>query len=778
MAAAKDRNETSALIARALAVESPSDLDALWTSLSTFAPHLRPVGDRWGNRGMFTAAGGNFDHKLVELVSNMHDAVLLRRALALRPELRGRPAHYESAFDNPRAAVDALFPNEPAAELAKLSTVELRSAGDANKRLRTVVFRDRGVGLTPEDFAASLFRVGSSHKDGVLWQMGAFGRGGLTVLPNCYGWVVVSRPVTVAGDPADVISISAVRWQRIGNRQTETAVYQVGADFDLSPATAHPPAFEADNFSEFAAGTHLAVVGFQAEGVGVSRLGDERSIDTVFDTRMFDPPLPTSLTAPVLRERSSRTTLLRGLGPRMASNPRGDRREGHDELPFRFAGRTYRLPIRYFLFPSGDSGSRRRFVARDHALVLTSNGQTHSHWSPAEFRHRTHLAKLSDRILIVVETDPLPLEMRTTIFTADRTELLRNSEGVRLEDEIVSFLDDWDDLRRANSELIRDAIRKSNVSRSTVAVAERIARIVQLKSQPQLQPAGRERGQERPKEPKVLLDDPNEFRGPAIVRLTRGRTGGIHFSLDAYDGFIPSRTSVTVTTSHLDIDPDTDITVSELRNGRLRVSVAVPADAEVVPATLTVTVNDWLSKQGGLRSALTHRCELQVVDPQEAAQAARQTPTQGGPGDPARVAVLWSSHVNEADWSPTTVGDIDSIEADDLSHLHEGFVDLRGKHFEVPVLKLNEEFSPLKQYASVRARTVADEGVARAKDRYALGVGVQMFLLDEEVRHRRTNGEEVSDDLIARMREIAARGVLAVLPDFDAIISEAGLRDV
>lgn len=473
------------LVGQATEALSVSGAQDLWAALDCAgASHQRPVGDRWGNRGLFTAAGGMVDHKLVELATNMHDAVI---ALAM---MRGPGAEplselqYATAFDSPLAAVDSLFANRSRAELATEARIELHLAGAAgeHRRLRSIVFRDFGTGMSPAELPSALFKVGSSRKDGVLWQQGAFGRGGLTVLPSCAAWVVVTRkdPALLAVDEVDQVAVAVVRWVRVGNRQTDTAVYQVTSPWENDGDRALPLAFSADA-CDFAPGTHLAVVAFEAEGIWVSRLGDERSLDTLLDTRLFEPALPASLVTPALGVRDTRTTVLRGLGRRLEENPRADRRKGSEELPFMHDRVTYRLPIRYFMFPAGDVGARRRFVARDHALIWNSNGQVHAHWTPAEFRHKTRLPKLADRILVVVGTDALPLPLRTSLFTADRTELLRNADAVRLEEELVAFLDDWDELWRANNDLIRDAIRRSNSDRSTVGVARRISRALRVR---------------------------------------------------------------------------------------------------------------------------------------------------------------------------------------------------------------------------------------------------------------------------------------------------------
>ena len=472
--------EARGLYEEALAVESPDQLDALWDRTARFAPHKRPVGDRWGNRGLFTAAGGNFDHKLTELITNMLDSLLLRRAVDELGE--GVLDREESAelFDTPATAVRELFDAAGPLDTTERARVELRSAGPDKKHERTIIFRDLGIGMQPSDIANSLLRVGSSQKDGVLWLMGAFGRGGLTVLPNAHGWIVLTRS-SRAPDTGVVLTI--IRWERVGNRQTETALYQVMSPWDRDGERADPLVLPVAACPDFDCGTRVAVVGFRSEGIWVSRLGDERSLDTIVDTRLFEPPLPVHMTAPVLGERARRLTQLRGLGKRLADNPRSDRIEGSEQLPFRCEARTFQLPVRFYLFATGgDAGTRRRFVRpQPRGAAQLQRAGPRGTGPRQEFRHRTRLNKLADRILVVVDTDPLPLELRTSLFTADRTELLRNPHAVRLEEELIAFIDDWDELEEANNEMIRDSIRRSNRERSTADLSERIAKAAEAR---------------------------------------------------------------------------------------------------------------------------------------------------------------------------------------------------------------------------------------------------------------------------------------------------------
>ena len=64
----------------ASAVEAPLQLDALQEPTARFAPHVWPIGDRCGNRALFTAAGGNADQKLAVLITDMLNSLPLRRA--------------------------------------------------------------------------------------------------------------------------------------------------------------------------------------------------------------------------------------------------------------------------------------------------------------------------------------------------------------------------------------------------------------------------------------------------------------------------------------------------------------------------------------------------------------------------------------------------------------------------------------------------------------------------------------------------------------------------
>ena len=153
----------------------------------------------------------------------------------------------------------------------------------------------------------------------------------------------------------------------------------------------------------------------------------------------------------------------------------------------------------------------------------------------------------------------------------------------------------------------------------------------------------------RPPRPDALLDDPTELKGQDSKRLARGRTHGLSYSLNARDGFIPTRAQCRVITDHLDIDPEEDVTVGELRKGRIRVSVAVPADAELTSKSFTLRVEEWLTMQGGLHVPLEATTQIEIVDEDGGGKPQPPKPPRDRRKPaPAPLATVWTTHELEA----------------------------------------------------------------------------------------------------------------------------------
>ena len=511
--------------------------------------HQRPLGDRWNNQGILTGSGSSYDHKALEVVTNMQDAVL---ELAAVRKYGSREA---PLFKDPHNAATSLFAGLDRRAKAELATVTIDRAGvESHKKRITLVARDFGCGIAPASVPRGIFCVGAKAKDGIDWQQGTFGLGGATTYRNAKAVVLVTRchPDLLKAGQSDLITVAVVLWER--HRTTTNAYYLVTEEWDEGNpsawANALPLSIPASGIPAFEPGTHLALVGYDTTGFS-RRSGDEKSFDTVFNTRLFRPVLAISYRNNLTRP--DRSEVLDGLARRLDDNPSDTRTEGEDTLPFNHNGTTYHLPIRFYLFAKpGTSGQRRNFVANGHALLITSNGQVHSHWTPQDFRQRTKLKRLYDRVLIEVQSDALPIEIRTELFTADRAQFVRSNVAKGLEKAIVSFLNDWPALDEANKALIREAIMGDNNDRPTIAIAEQIARAFKAKGF-SLGGDGRGPNPPPPTPPEDLYDNPTHLEGPDAVEAVLGTVKGIHFKLNAKDGFISQRAIPQIRCDHPDI---------------------------------------------------------------------------------------------------------------------------------------------------------------------------------------------------------------------------------
>jgi hypothetical protein len=211
----------------------------------------------------------------------------------------------------------------------------------------------------------------------------------------------------------------------------------------------------------------------------------------------------------------------------------------------------------------------------------------------------------------------------------------------------------------------------------------------------------------------------------------------------------------------------------------VRVLVAIPDTAATGRFTLTATLADWHRAAGGIGPELSWTTKVEFlaeIEGRGSGNGSRSTGSGGdrGAGPGSAVALRWSNHEAESDWGRTTVGDVDEIAAEDLAATLPEYRSLAVLgQATVPTIALNEEYPPFKRYLETRSRALSD--LDRPRDRYATGVGLALLVLHEAVRKASTAGRPLDGDVLEDACRAAARGVLAVMPHFDDLISKAGL---
>src|SRR5436853_7891967 len=121
------------IIRAALAARSIQEAEAVQELIARDVgrSYGRPIGDRVNNFGLIST-GGSYDHKLIENVTNMHDALVERYAARRFGDLGAVP------YGSPREAAEALFAEVDQSELARQATVEICHAGAPAKTTKRV----------------------------------------------------------------------------------------------------------------------------------------------------------------------------------------------------------------------------------------------------------------------------------------------------------------------------------------------------------------------------------------------------------------------------------------------------------------------------------------------------------------------------------------------------------------------------------------------------------------------------------------------------------------
>ncbi len=767
----------SAIVRAAVAARTPEGASSVndMIALHLGYRHERYIADRVNNLGVLTTAG-DYDHKSLEPITNMHDTVLELFAFRRYGNID------QVSAKNPREAVDELMNGMTDKEKADLARVDIYEAEPPAKQTKrvTLTFRDKGCGIGNADIPGSIFYAGSPHKDSYPWMSGAFGLGATTCYPNSKAVVLVTRraPELLKDGEEDVISVAVAEWHQHAKGR--------GICYLVDNAQNLPLAIPASEVPEFEPGTHLAFISYGTRGFHTER-NDRTSMEFLINTRLWDGVLPVRLMNNVVKDDHPKDHQGRR---RQFESPRVDRQDFRAVMPFRLGGTTYRIPVEVHYFsagPSGDKGGMRNFIAQGHSSVFLANGQSHKHWQSLEMKHRANmLPKLYDRVFVIAYLDEIPVGDRTTkLFSPDRVDFVDTEEATRLQDALAAFLNNWEELRELNNNLVRQALENRTSGRSTVRIAERIKENLAIRGGFQFSGGdGSGDDSDRPKKKWAGADlwpDPTALEGPASINVVAGKTKFFHYFLNATDDFFASgRGRLEIVCDHERIGDAELVVGTELHNGLVRVSLLVPEDIEVgTEATILACLGDWMKSTGGIGDDHQWQTKLTVVEPNDdsgkkKAKPKKKSSEQSGG---TMVAVVWGRIEDFSDdWNGGVPGHIEPVEAAVLAETVEGYKALAklGSQ-QIPTIYLNEDYSRLKKYEQWRVKSVGTQSLDDARDRYAVGIGVGMLVLYERERKRIEKGEDEQTDTVTE-RQAVAQGALAMMPEMDKLMKEAGLE--
>ena len=269
--------------------------------------------------------------------------------------------------------------------------------------------------------------------------------------------------------------------------------------------------------------------------------------------------------------------------------------------------------------------------------------------------------------------------------------------------------------------------------------------------------------------------DPTALEGPERVEVAQGATRGIRLHLNAEDTFLNEhRGTLTVDCDHPDV-ADRDITVGQLHNGSARITIVLDDTAALGECRLVASVRDWERAAGGLGPDLEWPMTMAVVAPREPS-ARRQRGDQSAEQEGELVGLIWKHQDDFDHWTPAIPGHVEEIEAMLLADWDDDYRELKKLgDAKVPTIFLNLDYSPLKRYEAARAKDLTEQGRDDARDRYAVGAGLGLLLLDRDLRATSNNGG-VPPEVELTAKQAAAQSALVMMPHYDRLAQETGIE--
>ena len=453
----------------------------------------RTVGDQPSNAGAIEASPDEIN-PLIERIVNGMEAVI---------ELKwNQSATADRQPQTPREAIEALFgiPHGKARLLSEskardlANQVELVLRGD--KQQPTVIVRDKGIGIHPNDFDKSIVSLGQSHKGELPYLIGMYGQGGSSAFEKSEYTIIVSRrhPDHLDGKQ-DLAGWTVVR------RHLATRVHRYS--YLINPDNRKVPSFgsSAANAAGLPHGTHVAHVEYRHLGPFASQQITNRAYYTL-NYRLFDPLMPWTLKEerPAM-PKASRT--MRGIPYRLQELPRttgiglptgatAATSSIRHSIAFDYQDETYgKIKIEWWVLQDeavedGRRRARHRFSVNPYKdpqkryslrrMAITRGGQTHAALTPRIFEVE-RFRQVAGSIVVHVDTDELSFEAGASFFASNRADLKTESQEA-VERAIAAAIETYrDDLRAIERERQAEIVQGRGAADESV-IRNRLDRII------------------------------------------------------------------------------------------------------------------------------------------------------------------------------------------------------------------------------------------------------------------------------------------------------------
>lgn len=232
-----------------------------------------------------------------------------------------------------------------------------------------------------------------------------------------------------------------------------------------------------------------------------------------------------------------------------------------------------------------------------------------------------------------------------------------------------------------------------------------------------------------------------------------------------------------MTCDHPDIG-EREVTIGQLRQGSVRVTVAMAEGAKLGNFTLTAALRSWERASGGFGPDLEWQTKLTVIEPRtEQDRDRRRRGNEEADSEGELVGLAWRGEDDFDQWHSGVPGHVEEVEAKLLADEAIDYKELdKLGDTKVPTIFLNKGYTPLKRYEGARANDLTRKGLDDARDRYAVGAGLGLLLLDRDLKAK-ANGKPLPDEVELTAKQAAAQSALVMMPQYDRLAREAGVDE-